>query len=84
MDSEVQQFREKIKCLEDELCEKLTIISDQAEALDIKNTRSVVVSKVCPKLDLIPCLVYLFFSIFTSIFGDRQDPRAGEGVEKEQ
>jgi len=39
LDSEVQKFREKIKCLEDELCEKLIIISDQAEALNMKNTR---------------------------------------------
>jgi hypothetical protein len=41
LDSVVQKFREKVKCLEDELCEKLTIISDQAEALDMKNTRFV-------------------------------------------
>ncbi len=41
LDSELQKFREKIKCLEDELCEKHTIISDQAETLCMKNTRFV-------------------------------------------
>ena len=39
IDTELQKFREKIKCLEDELGEKIAIISDLQDMIDMKTNK---------------------------------------------